>query len=193
MIPNRAHALEAIRVLLRYIGEDPEREGLRATPDRVLRAWSEDWGRGYRDVPLEDLVRTFDAADTGSEARYDAMVLVKDIAMHSCCEHHMALFSGAAHIAYIPGARGLIGLSKLARVVDHFSRRLQTQERITVQVAGFLSMHLAEHVAVIIEASHSCMSSRGVMQPNAKTVTSALRGDFRDDAATRSEFLKLVG
>jgi GTP cyclohydrolase I len=130
--------------------------------------------------------------DAGDGLRYNQMVVVKDITLYSHCEHHMTPFFGSAHIAYVPGKAGLVGLSKLARVVDIFARRLQTQERITTQIADCLSMELSDHIGVLIEAQHMCMISRGVQQPHSTTITTALRGDFFHDQATRAEFLQAV-
>lgn len=192
-LPTRADALSAVYTLLAYIGENPEREGLRETPSRVLASWEECWGMGYRasdDLGVAaHLLKTFEA---DSDLRYNQMVIVRDISMFSHCEHHMTPFFGSAHIAYVPGERGLVGLSKLARIVDLFARRLQTQERVTTQIADCLSMHLSEHVGVLIEAQHMCMLSRGVRQPRSTTITTALRGDFFNDQATRAEFLSAI-
>jgi GTP cyclohydrolase I len=193
--PTRAEALTAVRTLIAYIGDDPQREGLLDTPERVLKAWGKDWGRGYQEIAPADLIRTFEGQHNPAylhpaPRRYDQMVVVKNIDIFSCCEHHMAPFFGRAHIAYVPGSKGLVGLSKLARVADHFSRRLQVQERLTEQVAGFLAEHLSPHIAVMLACTHLCMVSRGVQQAHSITQTTALRGDFYNDPTTRAEFLR---
>lgn len=199
-------ALEAVRTLIRFLGDDPSREGLRETPGRVLRAWQTTWGKGYFNVEgwpegsqvrLEGLFKLFDEEEhypqTGGpdelSATYNEMVFVRDIAVYSHCEHHMTPFWGTATVAYLPVKRGVIGLSKLARVVDHFARRLQVQERLTVQVANALAAHLSPHAGVMLNCHHMCMISRGIAQPNVTTQTTALRGLFEEDAAVRSEFL----
>lgn len=171
--------------LLRYvIGENPNREGLSETPARVVKAW-EDWTAGYR-VDIPSLFKTF---EDGSEG-VDEMVLVRDIPIHSHCEHHLAPITGVAHIAYIPDGR-VVGLSKLSRVADAFARRLQVQERMTNQIADAIAEHLKpKGCGVIIEAAHGCMSSRGVCHPG-NTTTSALRGVFKEGTA-RAEFLALT-
>ena len=202
-------ALEAVRTLIRYIGDDPTREGLQATPGRVLRAWTTAWGKGYfnvdgwpegEQVRLEGLFKLFDReaiegtydpdhqADALSTT-YNEMVFVRDIAVYSHCEHHMTPFWGTATIAYLPAKRGIIGLSKLPRVVEHFARRLQVQERLTVQVADALARYLSPHAGVLMNCSHFCMISRGIMQPNITTQTTALRGLFMEDSVVRAEFL----
>lgn len=179
---------EAIRDILAAMGDDPTRPGLRETPTRVAKAWLECWGVGYGPDEPTDLVKLFDEPGISNTQ----MVTVKDIVLHSHCEHHMAPFFGVAHIAYVPRG-GVIGLSKLARVVEHYSRRLQVQERLTNEISDFLTKYLSPDVAIVLEATHMCMVSRGVMQPNAKTVTSALRGAFYDDASTRQEFYRAIG
>ena len=184
---SREDALDAVRTLISYIGDDPSRDGLRDTPERVLRAWEQDWGQGYRYEPATAFLRTF-----SSDERYNQMVVVRDLSMFSHCEHHLTPFYGSVHIAYVPRAIGLLGLSKLARIVDMFARRLQMQERLTSQIATCLQMHLSEHVGVMIEATHLCMVSRGVQQPRSTTITTALRGDFLNDGPTRAEFLASV-
>jgi GTP cyclohydrolase I len=190
----RGDALEAVKTLLRYIGEDPSREGLTETPERVLKAWRGEWGAGYRD-PAKALVKMFAEAQPGKEPGPigdQEMVLIDNIAFFSNCEHHLAPFFGVAHIAYLAGPRGNIGLSKMARIVDHFSRRLQVQERLTSQIAEFIQNEISEHCGVVMRATHMCMSSRGVNQQHAQTTTSALRGAFFKDPSTRAEFLALT-
>ena len=171
--------------MLRQLGEDPERQGLQKTPQRVASAMR--WlTRGYLLDP-EKLVR-----DAMFEEDHEEMVLVRDIDLYSMCEHHMLPFFGKAHVAYIPKGR-IVGISKLARLVDVFARRLQVQERLTDQVADALMNTLAPHgVGVVIEASHLCMMMRGVEKQHSKTITSAVRGNFRTDPKTRDEFLRLV-
>ena len=174
-------AAEAVRALLKALGQDLDRESLSATPDRVARSLAEML------TP-----RTFDLRTFPNDERYDELVVVRDIPFASLCEHHLLPFVGVAHVAYIPGDR-ILGLSKLARVVELFARRLQVQERLTQQVADWLVSELAPRgVGVVLEAEHSCMTVRGVRAPGARTSTSALRGRLRDDARTRSEFLSLV-
>lgn len=181
-----AEAMRAVRQLLSYIGDDAERGGLLATPARVLKAWRETWGAGYSAPEPELTCFAEDGID------YSQMVIVKDIAFYSTCEHHMAPFFGSCDIGYIPQlGQGVLGISKLARVTDFYARRLQVQERLTAQIASHLVEHVSPHVAVVMKATHMCMVSRGVMQPNAMTVTSALKGDFYADPTTRAEFLRL--
>ena len=185
--PSRTEAEEAIRTLLRWAGDDPTREGLADTPARVARAY-EDWFSGYAEDPHEYLLRTFEEVEG-----YDEMIVLKDIRFESHCEHHLAPIIGRAHIGYLPGER-LLGLSKLARVVTHFSRRLQVQERLTTQVADWLAAALhPKGVGVVLEAEHACMSLRGVRAAGSMTLTSALAGIVRDDERTRAEFFSLVG
>lgn len=185
--PSREDAVIALRTVLRYIGDDPNRLGLLETPDRVLRAWEQSWGLGYNDPPPKLSMFPEQGID------YNQMVLVKDISFFSTCEHHMAPFYGVAHIAYLPDAeRGVLGLSKFARVVEHFARRLQVQERLTAQIANYLSEKVSPHVGVVMRATHLCMVSRGVRQLGALTVTSSLRGDFLNDSSTKAEFLRLT-
>lgn len=184
--PSQEEAEAAVRTLIRWAGDDPKREGLLATPRRVARAFEEIYG-GYRQDPSEFLGTTF--ADVGG---YEDMILVRDIPFFSHCEHHMIPFSGKVHIAYYP-IGGVVGLSKLARLVDVFARRLQTQETMTAQIADALEAHLgAESVAVMIEAEHMCMSMRGIRKAGASTMTSRFTGIFRDDSAEREKFLSLV-
>jgi GTP cyclohydrolase IA len=174
-----------VRSILRQLGEDPAREGLRNTPARV--AASLQWlTRGYQ-MSVEDVI-----GDAVFEEKHENMILVRDIEIYSLCEHHMLPFFGRAHVAYLPNGR-IVGLSKIPRVVEVFARRLQVQERLTDQVADALCRVLNPlGVGVVIEAYHLCMMMRGVEKQNSKTVTSALRGSFRDDGMTRDEFLRLV-
>lgn len=184
--PSRAEAEAAVRTLLAWAGDDPAREGLLDTPKRVAKAFDEFFA-GYRQDPEEFLRRTFEETEG-----YDEMVLVRNITLHSHCEHHMVPFIGRAHVAYLPDRR-IVGLSKLARVVDLYSRRLQVQERLTVQIADAIDTVLKPRgVAVVIEAKHQCMSLRGVRKPCADTVTSRMLGAFREDPSTRREFLAMI-
>jgi len=181
-----AHTRDHVTQLLRHVGEDPSREGLRRTPQRVVEALSF-LTSGY-ERSVEDVIR-----DAVFEEQYLEMVLVRDIELYSLCEHHLLPFFGRAHIAYIPNGR-IIGLSKLPRLVEVFSRRLQTQERLTVQIAEALDRALApQGVAVIIEAAHLCMMMRGVEKQNSVMITSSVLGTFRESTATREEFLALIG
>jgi GTP cyclohydrolase IA len=177
---------KAVREILIAIGEDPDREGLQRTPARVARAYAETFG-GLGQDPAEVLSTTFDED-------HDELVLVKDIPMYSTCEHHLVPFHGVAHIGYIPGEDGRVtGLSKLARLVDVYARRPQVQERMTGQIADALADVLKPRgVLVVIEAEHLCMAMRGVRKPGSRTVTSAVRGIFRDNASTRAEAMSLV-
>ena len=185
--PTRAEAEEAVRTLIRWAGDDPEREGLKETPFRVVRAYEEFYG-GYRDNPADILERTFEEVDG-----YDEMVLLKDIRFESHCEHHMAPIIGKAHVAYLPHRR-VVGISKLARLVEAYGRRLQIQEKMTVQIANTIADVLQpKGVAVVIEAAHQCMTTRGVHKPGVSMVTSRMLGAFRDDPSTRREFLAMVG
>ena len=178
---------EAIRTLIRWAGDDPDREGLRDTPKRVARAWKE-YCQGYDETPSAHLTRTF--KEVGG---YDEVVLLKDIPFQSHCEHHMAPIIGKAAIAYLPRDR-VVGISKLARVLQGFARRLQVQERLTAEVADCIWQNLHPHgVAVVIEASHACMSARGVRTPGVAMVTSRLLGCFLEDPRSRQEVLKLMG
>jgi GTP cyclohydrolase IA len=184
---QRAEAETHVRALLRLIGDDPERQGLSETPARVVRALEEQF-IGYRQDPKHYLERTFD------EVRgYDELVLVSDIEVYSHCEHHLVPFVGKAHVGYIPNGR-VVGLSKLARVVDVFAKRLQVQEKLTVQIAEALEESLQPHgVAVILQCQHFCMCYRGVRKPGSWTTTSRLRGIFLQDSAARIELLTLLG
>ncbi|HEX8239647.1 MAG TPA: GTP cyclohydrolase I FolE [Allosphingosinicella sp.] len=178
---------EAVRTLIRWAGDDPDREGLLDTPARVGRAWKE-YARGYSEDPALHLSRTFD--EVGG---YDEIVLLKDIPFQSHCEHHMAPIIGKASIAYLP-ARRVVGISKLARVLHGFARRLQVQERLTAQVADCICEHLKpQGVAVVIEASHACMTARGVHTPGVMMTTSRMMGVFREDERSRREVLALMG
>jgi len=178
---------DAVKTLLRWTGEDPEREGLLDTPKRVARAWRE-YCQGYEEDPSIHLARTFE--EVGG---YDELVLLKDIPFHSHCEHHMAPIIGKASIAYMPTDR-VVGISKLARVLHGYARRLQVQERLTAEVAECIWEHLEPHgVAVVVEASHSCMTARGVRTPGVGMTTSRLLGCFLDDARSRKEVLSLMG
>jgi GTP cyclohydrolase I len=185
--PTRSEAEDAVRVLLRWAGDDPAREGLVDTPARVARAY-EEFFAGYQIDPREILSRTFSEVDG-----YDEMIVLKDIRFESYCEHHMVPIIGRAHVAYLPRHR-VVGISKLARLVDAFARRLQIQEKMTVQIADTLNDVLQPRgVGVILEASHQCMSTRGVHKAGVSMVTSRMLGAFRDDPSTRREFLAIVG
>ncbi|HEY5048048.1 MAG TPA: GTP cyclohydrolase I FolE [Rhizomicrobium sp.] len=185
--PSRAEAEEAIRTLLRWTGDDPQREGLRETPMRVVRAF-EDWFSGYREDPEEYLRRTFEEVDG-----YDDMVVLKDIRFESHCEHHMAPIIGRVHVGYLPRNK-VVGISKLARVVETFARRLQVQEKMNAQIANCIQKVLEpKGVAVVIEAAHQCMTTRGVHKPGVTMVTSAMHGEFRKNPLTRREFLSVIG
>ena len=178
---------EAVRTLIRWAGDDPAREGLIDTPNRVARAWKE-YARGYGEDPAAHLTRTFE--EVGG---YDEIVLLKDIPFQSHCEHHLAPIIGKAAIAYLPGTK-VVGISKLARVLHGFARRLQVQERLTAQVADCIWEQLEpKGCAVVIEASHACMSSRGVNTPGVLMTTSRMMGCFRDDERSRKEVLALMG
>jgi GTP cyclohydrolase IA len=184
--PSRAEAEAAIRVLLSWAGDDPEREGLRDTPARVARAY-EEFFKGYVEDPEALLTRTFEETEG-----YDEMVVLRDIRIESHCEHHMVPIIGRAHVAYLPGTR-VVGISKLARVVDAYCRRFQIQEKLTAQIANTIQEVLQPRgVAVVIEAGHQCMSTRGVHKPGASMVTSRMLGEFRDNPSTRREFLAMI-
>ncbi len=185
--PSRSEAEDAVRTLLRWIGEDHTREGLLGTPDRVVRAY-EEWFAGYAEDPVELLRRTFEETDG-----YDEMVVLRDIRFESFCEHHIAPIIGRVHIAYLPDRR-VIGISKLARLVEVFAKRLQIQEKMTAQIANTLQEVLQPRgVAVVIEAAHQCMTTRGVHKSDVSMVTSRMLGAFRSDHATRREFLSIIG
>ncbi len=182
-----ADVQEAVRTLIRWAGDDPAREGLLDTPMRVARAWKE-YGQGYGEDPAHHLSRTFE--EVGG---YEEIVLLRDIPFQSHCEHHMAPIIGKAHIAYLPKDR-VVGISKLARVLHGFARRLQVQERLTAEVADCIWSHLKpQGVAVVIEATHACMTARGVNTPNVSMTTSRMMGVFRDDQKSRREVLALIG
>lgn len=183
--PDEARGV--LRDLLRLIGDDPDREGLSDTPDRVLRRFNEDFS-GYRQDPAAILDRKFQ--DTGG---YDELVLVSDIEVYSHCEHHLVPFVGRAHVAYLPNG-SIVGLSKLARLVDAFAKRLQVQERLTAQIAGAIQEHLNPRgAAVVLQCQHFCMCYRGVRKPSSWTTTSKLYGSFLTEPSARMEFLTLVG
>jgi len=186
-LPVPEDVQEAIRTLIRWSGDDPTREGLIDTPSRVGRAWKE-YCQGYDEDPSIHLTRTFE--EVGG---YDEIVLLRDIPFQSHCEHHMAPIIGHAHIAYLPRHR-VVGISKLARVLHGFARRLQIQERLTAEVADCIWNHLEPYgVAVVIHASHSCMTARGVRTPGVGMTTSRMMGVFRDDDRSRKEVLSLMG
>lgn len=184
--PSREEAEEAVRVLLRWTGDDVNRPGLKGTPDRVVRAYDE-YFSGYGDDPYKILGRTFDETDG-----YDEMVVLKDIPFSSHCEHHIAPILGKVHIAYLPKVR-VVGISKLARLVESFARRLQIQEKMTAQIANTLQEVLDPvGVAVVVEAAHECMTTRGIDKPGVNMVTSRMLGAFRESSPTRREFLAMI-
>ncbi|WP_270938930.1 GTP cyclohydrolase I FolE [Falsiroseomonas oryzae] len=184
--PTQQDAEAAIRTLLRWAGDDPAREGLVDTPSRVARAYRE-WFCGYEEDPVELLARSFEETDG-----YDEMVLLRDIRLESTCEHHMAPILGRVHVAYLPNGR-VVGISKLARVVDAYAKRLQIQEKLTAQIANTLNDVLKpKGVAVVVEAAHQCMTTRGVHKPGVTMATSRMLGAFRDDPSTRREFLAMI-
>jgi len=185
--PSQTDAEEAVRTLIRWAGDDPTREGLLETPARVARAYKE-FFRGYGVDPEGVLKRTFEETDG-----YDEMIVLKDMRFESHCEHHMAAIIGRAHIAYLPSKR-VVGISKLARLLDVYAKRLQIQEKLTAQIANTLNDVLQPRgVAVVIDASHQCMTTRGVHKPGTSMVTSRMLGAFRSDASTRREFLAFIG
>ena len=179
-------AEEAIEILIRWIGEDPEREGLKSTPKRVVRAYKE-YFQGYKEDPAKHLTKTFTEIED-----YDDMIIEKDISIRSHCEHHMAPIIGVAHIAYIPSKK-VVGLSKLARVVEAFSKRLQTQERLTMQIAKTI-MHVLQPrgVAVTIDAMHQCMTSRGIKKEKTTTVTNYFLGALKEDLSFQNRYLRYI-
>ena len=179
-------AEEAIRTIIQWIGEDPEREGLKSTPKRVIRAFKE-YFQGYKDDPANYLKKTFTEVEG-----YDDMVIEKNISIRSHCEHHMAPIIGVAHVAYIP-AKKVVGLSKLARVVEAFSKRLQTQERLTMQIAKTI-MHILQPrgVAVTIDAAHQCMTNRGIKKEKTTTVTNYFLGAFKEDLSFQNRYLRYI-
>ena len=181
--PSRAEAEAAVETLLRWIGENPAREGLAGTPERVVRAW-EEFCCGYMEDPATMLARTFDEVEG-----YDDMVMLRNIRMESHCEHHLVPILGTAHIAYMP-ARRVVGISKLARVLDGFSRRLQTQETLTAQVADCIQQVLQpQGVAILIDAQHQCMTTRGVRKPDVSMVTTRFTGAFQTDGDLQARFM----
>ncbi len=184
--PTRAEAENAVRTLIRWAGDDPDREGLADTPARVARSY-EEFFEGYESDPVALLERTFEETDG-----YDEIVLLRDIRLESYCEHHMVPIVGRAHVAYLPHRR-VVGISKLARVVDAYAKRLQIQEKLTAQIANTVNDVLQPRgTAVIIEAAHQCMTTRGVHKPGVTMVTSRMLGAFRDDSSTRRELLAMV-
>jgi GTP cyclohydrolase I len=184
--PSRKKAEEAVHTLLLWAGEDPRREGLLDTPKRVARAY-EDWFSGYKDDPVQFLQRTFREVEG-----YDEMIVLRDIAFESHCEHHMAPIIGKAHVGYLPD-RKVVGISKLARVVEAFARRFQVQEKMTAQIANCIEDVLhPKGVGVVIEAVHQCMTTRGIHKSDVSMVTSQMVGTFRKDARTRAEFLRMI-
>jgi GTP cyclohydrolase IA len=184
--PTQEQAEQAIRTLLRWAGDNPAREGLLDTPKRVAKAYRE-WFCGYEEDPVELLARSFEETDG-----YDEMVLLRDIRLESTCEHHMAPILGRVHVAYLPSGR-VVGISKLARVVDAYAKRLQIQEKLTAQIANTINDVLKpKGVAVVVEAAHQCMTTRGVHKPGVTMVTSRMLGAFRDDASTRREVLAMI-
>jgi GTP cyclohydrolase I len=185
--PSRDEAEHAVRTLLLWAGDDPAREGLRDTPARVARAF-EDWFSGYGEDPESYLARTFEEVEG-----YDDMIVLKDIRFESHCEHHLAPIIGRAHVGYLPNNK-VVGISKLARVVEAYARRLQVQEKMNAQIAHCIATVLQpKGVAVVIEAAHQCMTTRGVHKPGVSLVTSTMHGVFRDNQATRREFLAVIG
>ena len=184
---TREAAEEAVRTLLRWAGEDPRREGLRDTPSRVVAAY-QDWFSGYDSDPADYLRRTFE--EVGG---YDEMVVLRDIAFESHCEHHMAPIIGRVHVGYLPTDK-VVGISKLARVVEGYARRFQVQEKLTAQIAGCIDEVLKPRgVGVVVDAVHQCMTTRGVRKRSVSMITSRMIGTFREDARTRAEFLQFIG
>jgi GTP cyclohydrolase I len=184
--PSRKQAEDAVSTLLLWAGDDPQREGLLDTPKRVARAY-EDWFSGYKDDPVRFLQRTFEEVEG-----YDEMIVLRDIGFESHCEHHMAPIIGKAHIGYLPSSK-VVGISKLARVVEAFARRFQVQEKMTAQIANCIGDVLKpKGVGVVIEAVHQCMTTRGIHKSGVSMVTSQMVGLFRTDARTRAEFLRMI-
>tara|TARA_B100001245_G_scaffold189143_1_gene147266 strand:+ start:540 stop:1154 length:615 start_codon:yes stop_codon:yes gene_type:complete len=184
--PSRKEAEEAVKTLIKWAGDNPNREGLRETPKRVAKAYKEFFS-GYESKPVEILSKTFDDVEG-----YDEMVIVRDISIESHCEHHMVPFIGIAHIGYIPDKR-VVGISKLARIADVFAKRLQTQETMTVQIADTINKVLKpKGVAVVIDAQHQCMTTRGTHKTESSTITSRMLGLFRTNSNTRNEFMNLI-
>ncbi len=185
--PTKEEAEEAVRTLIRWAGEDPSREGLQETPDRVTRSYREFFS-GYDEDPVELLQQTFEETDG-----YDEMVILRDIRFESHCEHHLAPIIGVAHVAYLPNHR-IIGISKLARVIEVYAKRMQIQEKMTVQIASAIHEVLEpKGVAAVIEAEHHCMTTRGIHKPGVAMITSHMIGAFRDNPTTRREFLAMIG
>jgi len=185
--PSRNEAEKAVHTLLRWAGEDPSREGLADTPKRVALAY-EDWFSGYGEDPVQYLKRTFEEVDG-----YDEMIVLRDITFESHCEHHMAPIIGKAHVGYLPNDK-VVGISKLARVVETFARRFQVQEKLTAQIANCIQDVLKpKGVGVVIDAVHQCMTTRGIHKSDVSMVTSQMLGTFRKDARTRDEFLRMIG
>jgi GTP cyclohydrolase IA len=184
--PSQAQAKQAVRTLIQWAGDDPQREGLLDTPSRVLRAYSE-WFAGYGEDPAGYLLRTLE--EVGG---YDEPILLRHVPFRSCCEHHMAPITGTVHVSYLPSKR-IVGISKLVRVIDCFARRLQIQERLTAEIADLIQEVLQPRgVGVVIEGAHACMSSRGVHKHGVSMVTSKMLGAFKQDAAMRREFLETI-
>jgi GTP cyclohydrolase I len=184
--PSKEDAMDAVRTMIAWAGDDPNREGLLETPKRVISAY-EEFFAGYEMDPDEILNKTFEEV-----AGYDEMIIIKDIRLESHCEHHMVPILGKAHLAYIPNNR-VVGISKLARVVDVYGKRLQTQETMTAQIAESINRVLKpKGVAVVVDAGHQCMTTRGIHKTNATTITSQMLGVFRSDYRTRSEFMNLI-
>jgi GTP cyclohydrolase I len=185
--PSREQAEQAVDTLLRWAGDDPDREGLRDTPQRVVLAY-EDWFRGYAEDPVKFLQRTFKEVEG-----YDELIVLRDITFESHCEHHMAPIIGVAHVGYLPNNK-VVGISKLARVVETFARRLQVQEKMTAQIANCIESVLKpKGVGVVVDAVHQCMTTRGIHKSGVSMVTSQMLGSFRKDARTRAEFLQMIG
>ena len=185
--PSRADAEAAVRTLIEWAGDDPDREGLVGTPERVVRAY-EEFFAGYNEDPVAMLTTTFQET-----ADYDEMIVMRDIRLESHCEHHIVPILGKAHIGYLPADR-VVGISKLARVVEVFAKRMQIQETLTAQIADTIQNVLQPRgVGVVIEAAHQCMTTRGIRKPGVSMVTSHMLGSFRDDPTTRQEFLSIVG
>lgn len=185
--PTREAAQAAVRTLIEWAGDDPMREGLLGTPERVVRAY-EEWFAGYNEDPVELLKRTFEETEG-----YDEMVVLRDVRFESVCEHHLAPILGTVHVAYLPAKR-VVGISKLARVIDVYAKRMQIQEKMTAQIANTIEEVLQpKGVAVVVQAQHQCMSTRGVHKTGVSMVTSRMLGAFRDNEATRREFLAIVG
>jgi len=184
--PTREEAEEAVRTLIAWAGDDPAREGLIDTPKRVVKAWSE-WFSGYEADPMSALGKTFEDVQG-----YDDMVMLTNIDVESHCEHHLAPILGVAHVAYLP-QKAVVGISKIARVVEIFSKRMQTQETMTAQIADALNEAMAPRgVAVLVDAKHQCMTTRGVHHPNVSTITTTFTGEFKTDAALKDRFMRMV-